>query len=133
MPVDQYLMNTFFKPLGLEGTWMRLPPVKLSLSPQLLALHPQMRAAARLFNLPVIRKALIQAAGLHSCAREMACLFQMLLAEGEYRRKRFLQPGIIREAACVHYSGYDHFIKTNMNWGLGLIMGFHINLYFVKI
>ena len=42
-----------------------------------------MRAAARLFNLPVIRKALIQAAGLHSCAREMACLFQMLLAEND--------------------------------------------------
>jgi CubicO group peptidase (beta-lactamase class C family) len=55
MPVDQYLMNTFFEPMGLEHTWMRLPPDKLRLSPQLLALRPQMRAAARLFNLPVIR------------------------------------------------------------------------------
>ena len=47
----------------------------------------------------------------------------MLLSDGEYRGKHFLQPGTTREAARVHYSGYDHFIKTNMNWGLGLIMG----------
>lgn len=123
MPVDQYLVNTFFVPMGLEHTWMRLPPDKLHLSPRLLALHPQMRSIAGLFNLPAIRKALIPAAGLHSCARELASFFQMLLADGECRGKRYLMPGTIREAARVHYSGYDHFIKTNMNWGLGLIMG----------
>ncbi len=123
MPIDLYLKKTFFEPMGLEHSWMRIPAKTLPHTPKLQAIHPQMRAAARLFNLPAIRKALIPAAGLHSNARELACFFQMLLADGEYLGRRYLQPATIREAARAHYSGYDHFIKTNMNWGLGLIMG----------
>ena len=123
IPIDQYLMKIFFEPMGLKHTWMRMPLQKLLLSPKLQALDPQMRSIAELFNLPAIRKALIPAAGLHSCARELACFFQMLLADGEYQGKRYLQPDTIPEAAHSHYSGYDHFIKTTINWGLGLIVG----------
>lgn len=122
MPIDQYLQKTFFEPMGLKNTWMRMSAKKLPLSPRLQALDPQMRSIAGLFNLPSIRKALIPAAGLHSNARELACFFQMLLADGEYKGIRYLQRETIREAAQSHYNGYDHFLKTNMNWGLGLIM-----------
>lgn len=122
MPIDQYLHQTFFEPMGLENTWMRIPAKKLPFSPRLQALNPEMRSIAGLFNLPAIRKALIPAAGLHSCARELACFFQMLLADGKYQGRHYLQPDTIREAARSHYSGYDHFIKTTMNWGLGLIV-----------
>lgn len=122
MPIDQYLHKTFFEPMGLDHTWMRIPAKKMPLSPKLQALDPQMRSIAALFNLPAIRKALMPASSLHSNARELACFFQMLLADGEYKGMRYLQSDTIREAARSHYNGYDHFLKTNMNWGLGLIM-----------
>jgi CubicO group peptidase (beta-lactamase class C family) len=123
LPVDVYLQRTFFDPLEMKNTWMRIPAKALRRSPPLIAGSPDMRTTARLFNLPVIRRSLLPAAGLHSTAVELGRFFQMLLNGGEYEGKRYLQPETINLAAQSHYDGFDAYIKSEINWGLGLIMG----------
>ncbi len=123
LPIDRFLSETFFAPMGLRRTWMRIPAGELHHSPRLEAVSPSMRTTAALFNLPFIRRALIPAAGLHSTARELAVFFQMLLDGGAYGGRRYLQPETIALAAQSHYDGYDGYVKGTMNWGLGMIMG----------
>ena len=123
MPVDIYLKRTFFDPMGLQNTWMRIPARELKRSPRLVTGSKNLRSTSQLFNLPVIRRSLLPAAGLHSTARELATFFQMLLDGGEYAGQRFLQPDTVALATRSHYDGYDQYIRTNMNWGLGFIIG----------
>lgn len=122
-PIDRYLAHTFFEPMGLCHTWMRIPAAVQNQSPRLLSNSPAMRSVVSLFNVPVIRCSLIPAAGLHSTACELASFFQMLLDGGQYQGKQYLQPEIITLAARSHFDGYDSYVKVNMNWGLGLIIG----------
>ena len=122
-PIDVYLQQNFFEPMGLKNTWMRIPTEALPRSPRLLAGSDKMKTTVHIFNRPMIRCALIPAAGLHSNAVGTATFFQMLLNGGEYAGKRYLKPETIDLAAKSHYDGYDSYIKFNMNWGLGLIMG----------
>jgi CubicO group peptidase (beta-lactamase class C family) len=123
MPVDVYLQRNFFDLLEMKNTWMRIPAKELHRSPRLITQAEEMREAARIFNLPIIRRSLLPAAGLHSTAVELGRFFQMLLNGGEYQGKRYLKQETIDLAAQSHYDGYDAYIKTDMNWGLGLIMG----------
>lgn len=122
-PIDRYLQRAFFGPMGLQNTWMRVSADGLRRSPRLTAASPSMQENSRLFNLPIMRRALLPAAGLHSTARELAAVFQMLLDCGEYQGQRFLRPETIALAARSHYNGYDSYIQGNMNWGLGFIIG----------
>lgn len=122
LPVDRYLRQTFFDPMGLKHTWMRIPASELRRCPKLVAV-PEMQETANVFNLPIIRRALIPAACLHSSARGLADFFQMLLDGGEWKGKRYLKPETIALAAQTHYSGPDVYLKSEMNWGLGMIMG----------
>jgi CubicO group peptidase (beta-lactamase class C family) len=123
LPVDVYLQRTFFGPLEMKNTWMRIPARELRRSPRLITQSDEMKKAAHIFNLTIIRRSLLPAAGLHSTAVELGRFFQMLLNGGEYAGKRYLQPETIDLAAQSHYDGYDAYIKSDINWGLGLIMG----------
>jgi CubicO group peptidase (beta-lactamase class C family) len=122
IPIDQYLYTNFFEPMKLTHTWMRIPKNALRSSPRLLLLPGASNQTVWLFNLPCIRHALIPAAGLHSNACELATFFQMLLNGGSYQGRQYLKPETIDLAAHSHYDGYDSYIKSNINWGLGLII-----------
>ncbi len=123
IPVDEFLTREFFEPMRLKNIWMRIPSAELRRSPKVFAADAEMRKTAALFNLPVIRRALIPAAGLHSSANDLAAFFQMLLSGGSYLGRQYLQPETIKMAAQSHYDGYDDYIQGNMNWGLGFIIG----------
>ncbi len=123
MPLDKYLQQTFFDPMGLHNTWMRIPASQLRRSPRVFAASPEMRLNATLFNLRTIRRALIPAACLHSTANDLAAFFQMLLDGGTWQGQRYLQPETVNLAAQSHYNGFDTAVGTPMSWGLGLIMG----------
>lgn len=124
MHVEDYLSRYFTQPLGLNYTWMRIPRRMLAMTPRIEAKAPSTRDATILFNLPVIRTARIPAANLHSTARELAAAFQMLLDGGVTAAGvRLLQPETILAATRSGYNGYDGYIKTNMNWGYGFILG----------
>lgn len=121
--VDFYLEKHFFKPMGLKNIWLRIPTRELKRSPRVFAADSDMRGTAALFNIPFIRRALIPAAGLHGSAQDLATFFQMLLSGGSYLGQEYIRHETIKMAAQSHYDGYDEYIKGNMNWGLGFIMG----------
>ncbi len=123
MPIDRYLQQQFFKPMGLKRIWMRAPGKEESDSPRVVALSRSMKNTATLFNLHTIRRALIPAAGLHSNADCLAEFFSMLLNAGVYQGHQYLRPETIAEAASSQYNGLDNYVQTQMNWGLGFIMG----------
>lgn len=127
IPIDRYVKITFFDPMGFKNTWMRIPSKALRRSPRLVTNNPAMHGVTRLFNLTVIRRALLPAAGLHSNALELATFFQMLLNDGEYQGKRYLKPESVSLATRSHYKGFDHYVKTDMNWGMGTIIGGNLN------
>ncbi len=121
--VDVYLAENFFTPLNLNHTSMRMQGEELRRSPLEVAVSPELKGNAFLFNLPPIRKALIPAVNLRSSARELGAFFVMLLNDGTYNGKQYLSPEIIRLATRSHYNGFDKTMGYNMNWGLGFIVG----------
>ncbi len=123
LPVDEFLAREFFEPMGLKNIWMRIPSAELRRSPRVYAADAEMSKTAALFNLPIIRRALIPAAGLHSSANDLAAFFQMLVSGGSYLDHQYIQPETIKMAARSHYDGFDDYIQGNMNWGLGFIIG----------
>ncbi|KAA3642346.1 MAG: class A beta-lactamase-related serine hydrolase [Chloroflexi bacterium] len=123
MSIDDYVRKHFLQPLGLKRTWMRIPRHELSNSPKLYATGPNQRSTTWLFNLPIIRRALIPAASLHSTAREIAVFFQMLLNGGEYAGRRFLQAETIEAATQVGYEGFDASFNREVLWAYGFHLG----------
>jgi CubicO group peptidase (beta-lactamase class C family) len=123
MPLDRYLDLHFFQPLGMAHTNMRIPHRLVSQSPRLLTTTRQLRNTAWLFNLPIIRQALIPAACAHSTARDLATLFQMLVNGGEWDGRRYLKAETVKMATRSDGDVYDTYVRTHMNWGLGFILG----------
>lgn len=124
MPVDRYLHRQFCAPLGLQRTWMRLPRRMLRETPKLTSDdNPFIRQAARIFNQPIIRCALLPAASLHSTARELATFFQMLLNGGLYAGQQLFQAETIARATSLGYTGRDEYLQATMHWGYGFILG----------
>jgi CubicO group peptidase (beta-lactamase class C family) len=123
IPIDQYLQEEFFQPMGLCHTAMRMNKAELQQSPKVFALSKELRQTAFVFNIPSIRRALMPAVNLRSTALELGTFFTMLLHDGQYNGKQYLSKEIIRLAASSHYNGFDTYMKYNMNWGLGFIIG----------
>jgi len=123
MPLDRYFQREFVEPLGLQHTWMRIPAAELAHSPRLVSNARDMDETATLFNLPIIRRALIPAATVHSTARDLAAIFQMLLDGGVYRGKNLLLPETVARAVQSGFNGWDSYLKENIHWGHGFILG----------
>ena len=121
--VDEYLLNHFFRSMELNHTSMRMRGKELQGSPPEVAITGDMKSTASLFNLPIIRQALMPAVNLRSSARELGAFFTMLLNDGSYKGNQYLSPDIIKLATHSHYNGYDTYMKFKMNWGLGFIIG----------
>jgi CubicO group peptidase (beta-lactamase class C family) len=123
VPVETYLRQHFLDPLGLENTSLGLPAQKRDVASGLYAGCRDQIASVTLFNLPVIRGAVLPAATLHSTARELAVFYQMLLDDGVYAGKRFLKAETIRAATQLGYEGYDEIIEREIRWAFGFQLG----------
>lgn len=123
MPVDRYLAQTFFEPMGLQNIWLRAPAEGLRRSPRLTTASKAVQETCNIFNLPPIRGAQIPAANMRASARSLASAFQMLLDGGLYQGKRYFKTETLAAATSSGYDGYDDYVKTNMNWGYGFILG----------
>lgn len=121
--IDIYFKESFADPLGLAHTRLRSDDRMLRQSPRLYSLCKENRNAAFLFNLPVIRKALIPAASLTSSARGLAVFFQMLLNGGEYHNQQLVKKITIQNAIRSGYLGYDEELRINMHYGYGFLLG----------
>ena len=123
MRIEVYLHKHFIAPLGLKNTWMRIPKEELKRSPRLVSVDKEQDKVAWLFNLAVIRRAVMPAASLHSTARELAVFYQMLLNGGEYDGKRFLKPDTIAAATQLSSEMPDAFLGRTTRWGHGFHLG----------
>jgi CubicO group peptidase (beta-lactamase class C family) len=123
LPVHEYLHHHFLEPLGLDNTFLGLPKAEEKRAAGLYSGHRENRNAVLVFRYPRIRRAVIPAATLHSTARELTIFYQMLLNEGEYRGKRFLQPDTIRQATTLGWEGVDGTIGVSMRWAYGFHLG----------
>lgn len=123
MHIEEYFRRNFAAPLELSNTWMRLPPGQLRHTPRLSWHDLAVRGAATIFNLPYIRTARMPAATMHSTARDLARAFQVLLDGGRCDGKQILRPETIEFATSSGYNGWDSYLKANIHWGYGFILG----------
>jgi CubicO group peptidase (beta-lactamase class C family) len=122
-PVRVYLHEHFLQPLGLKSTALGLPPAWRSQAAGIYSGHKAQNGAVVIFNIPRIRGAVIPAATLHSTGRDLATFFQMLLNDGVYAGRQYVQTLTIRQATTLGYEGYDHTIARPMRWALGFQVG----------
>jgi CubicO group peptidase (beta-lactamase class C family) len=120
---DEYFAKNFSEPMGLKNTWMRIPAKEISRTPKLYSYNKEHDLTVKVFDLRVMRKAVIPAASVHSTARELAIFFQMLLNGGEYAGKRYLKKETIRRAVTSGYHGYEVNEKGIVNFGFGFQLG----------
>jgi CubicO group peptidase (beta-lactamase class C family) len=121
--IDDYLKKEFLIPLGLIDTSMRIKDLDNDTLARLSSGTLDHHVVAWLFNLPVVRRAVIPAASLHSTARDLGVYFQMLLNEGLYAGKRYLQSESIQLATSLGYEGYDESLRRTTRWGYGFQLG----------
>lgn len=122
-PVDEYLRDQYLTPLGLSHTSMRGVDDQDELFAPLSSGTLDHQVVAWIFNSNRIRGSLIPAASLHSTAREMAIFYQMLLNNGEYAGKRFLEPETVSLMTSLGFEGYDQSLGRRTRWGYGFFLG----------
>ncbi len=122
-PIKSYLQDNFLQPLNLRNTYLGLPSKKQKNASYIYSGDKTQSSAAFLFNLPIIRSAVIPAATLNSTARDLAVFFQMLLNHGTYAGKGYLKPDTVTRAVSLGYEGYDEVILADMRWGFGFGLG----------
>lgn len=123
MMPDVYFETHFGKPLGLERTWMRIPRNEIQSTPELFSYNQEHDLTVKVFNLGVMRHALIPAASIHSNARGLAVFYQMLLNGGVYAGKRLLKETTIKKAISSGYHGYEENEKGVENIAFGFYLG----------
>jgi CubicO group peptidase (beta-lactamase class C family) len=126
-PIEQFAREEFFVPLGMDHSYLRLPADKLERTADLTAPESFADAsrAIRAWNLPLIRQAVIPAAGLHTTARDMARFYQMMLNDGELDGKRVLTAESIERARTPSYKPGERDLEWNQpaHFGHGLHLG----------
>jgi CubicO group peptidase (beta-lactamase class C family) len=126
-PIEQFAREEFFVPLGMDHSYLRLPMEKLAQTAELTAPESFVDAARAIqaWNLPLLRQAVIPAAGLHTTARDMARFYQMMLNGGELDGKRVLKPETIVQARTPSYRAGERDLEWNQpaHFGHGLHLG----------
>lgn len=137
MPLDKYLQQKIFEPLGMKDTYFFLPKEKNS---RLVSLYTQQGSQDKLH----IQDSLINlngtifsrdfpktpngsyfsgGAGLNSTAYDYALFGQMLLNGGELNNNRILSPATIKLMTTNQIGDYIMWDDTNMNRRFGLGFG----------
>jgi len=122
-PVRQFMQEEFFGPLGLKHSHLGLPWKLTGSAARIYCGDPEQDTIVKVFNLPFIRGALMPAATLNSTARDIAVFFQMLLNQGEYAGRRYVQADTVARAVSLGYEGFDEYINAEMRWAYGFHLG----------
>jgi CubicO group peptidase (beta-lactamase class C family) len=121
--IESYFHEQFAAPLGMTDTTLKLPREELTTIPKVISGCKDMDGNAVLFNLDVIRQAVVPAGGAHSTARDMALFFQMLLNGGEYAGRRYIAKETLDHVLQPYYEGLDHGVNRTVRYALGLHLG----------
>lgn len=125
-PIDRYVREMIFEPLGMMDSWMGMPP----------EVYRSYEQDGRLLSMPNTSTGKVVNSSLTSfdwstrprpggnCMgpmRELVMFYEMLLGGGERGGARLLRPETVaemthRQRADMH----DHTFKQTVDWGLGL-------------
>ncbi|MBN2148813.1 MAG: beta-lactamase family protein [Anaerolineales bacterium] len=123
LSIREYMSKNFILPLNLSDTALGLPPAWNRRAAGIYSGHPEQSNAARVFNIPIFRRAAIPAATLHSTARDLAAFFQMLLNQGQYAGQHYFKPETIQTATAIGFQGMDEAFQVEVRWGMGFMLG----------
>jgi CubicO group peptidase (beta-lactamase class C family) len=142
LPIDRYLRERIFEPLGMESSWVGIPAARYAaLRPRLAPVYRTGALAAQTTQAEQTAPAALGArwrrypwddAGWASRvspaengwgpARELARLYEMLLAHGARGGARLLAPETVAAMTAPQLAAgrFDESLKRVVHWGLGL-------------
>lgn len=123
MTAQAYLKQHFLDPMGLQRTTWRPTEDELRQSPRMVAAHPSQWASAFAFNRVYVRRMENPGFNLHSTARELAAVFQMLVNGGSYLGRQYLRPETVTGATALRFQGMDHTVRRTTLWAEGFHLG----------
>jgi CubicO group peptidase (beta-lactamase class C family) len=119
-----YLRTQLLEPLKLRDTYLGLPHEHWPRHVPVSGRGPAELATQLVVNRRSTRSAVIPAASVSATARDLARLYQMLLAGGELDGTRVLQPETIRLATLPSSDGeIDRYLNLPIRWSQGFQLG----------
>lgn len=123
-PVSQVARSELLEPLGLHDVWLGLPPEQWHRRVPVSGRGGAELATQLMVNRRSVREAIIPAASVSATARDLARLYQALLAGGELGGVRVLKPETIRIATTPSSDGEtDRFLQLPVRWSQGFQLG----------
>ncbi|MEM7800672.1 MAG: serine hydrolase domain-containing protein [Chloroflexota bacterium] len=120
-PIDIYMREEIFEPLGMCHSYLGLPREELNRAAELYWGASDQRNTVLLFR--QARHAVMPAATLNTSARDLAIFYQMMLNQGSYNGHSFLKPETVAFMTSPGYAGYDHTLDLYIQWGHGFEVG----------
>ena len=126
-PYPQYVREAIFEPIGMNDSWIGMPPERYrAYGDRIGLLHDTSGAepVADHFWDTEEGAALCRPAGNgRGPIRELGRLYQMLLNKGEWEGSRILSPQTVEAIVSPHRVGmYDHTFRHVMDWALFFIV-----------
>lgn len=126
-PYERYIREALFLPLEMEHCWIGMPPDQFQAIHQQFGImydtsgeipHPY---PPPLFDTQKSYARCNPGERARGPIRELACLYEMLLARGERNGKRFLLPQTVEALTASHRVNMrDETFGGVVNWGLGV-------------
>ena len=126
-PFERYVREELLEPLGASGCWVGIPPEHLESERPRLAPVYETGESTPPVELPWLtdERLTVCSPGGNGVGpmRELARLYEMLLAGGELAGRRFLRPQTVEALVARHRVGLvDQTFRARLDWGLGVIL-----------
>jgi CubicO group peptidase (beta-lactamase class C family) len=126
-PYDQYVRDMLFLPLGMNDSWLSIPPDRFATyGPRIGHMYDTDGHPPRPEDPPPTAEecaALSPAGSARGPMRELARFYEMMLNKGRLGSARIRQPQTAEVLVARHRVGmYDHNLQAVVDWGLGFIM-----------
>jgi CubicO group peptidase (beta-lactamase class C family) len=124
-PISQFLREEVTSPLGMQDTYLGLPPELEGRVARLYAAEEDVDLqVVATFNRPEVHQAVVPAGGGIGTARDLARFYAMLAAGGTLDGVRILSPESVERATAVQVEvERDRSLGIPMRWALGFHLG----------
>lgn len=125
-PFADYVRQEIFQPLAMNDSWIAMPPDVYHAYGTRLGIMQKTEGGrvtdAELDTEPATTNPRPAGSG-HGPVRELARIYEMLLAGGEFNGKRIVSPQTVEALVARHRAGlYDITFRHVIDWGLGFLL-----------
>jgi CubicO group peptidase (beta-lactamase class C family) len=126
-PFERYVREEIFLPLGMEDSWVGMPPERYRAYGDRIGLMHDMSGPEPVANYPGDTEAgcaLCRPSGNgHGPIRELARFYEAMLGKGQRLGNRILLPQTVEAMTARHRCGmFDQTFRQVMDWGLGFMV-----------